>query len=380
MIDDVVLTLIEQIYRAVLEPVLLPQIVTQISDAVGAVQECLQIRSSGLHSFNMISPRRDPIFLAQAHACWAGKDVLGGARRFDEMVAALPVETVVDMQWIVGSDWFTRSDFYHEWWHPQRLGPAMAIRLSMPDGIIAAHGVHKPSGDHGFSGTESALFHLVAPHLARAIAIGDAFASLAIERNLQDMAAGRGKGILLVGRAGRLTFANKTAEAWLHSGRGLRLEGGVVTASDADAARRLARLVASCGDAGIGDAGPGGTLAMPHPDGPALNVTVVPFRPPETGSEGHLFGFPRPAAILVVSDPAAERDERKARLRRDYRLTAAEAELALEIAKGDGREAAAARMGISLSTARTHLMRIFDKTGCRRQAEFVRLLADMQLK
>jgi DNA-binding CsgD family transcriptional regulator len=92
--------------------------------------------------------------------------------------------------------------------------------------------------------------------------------------------------------------------------------------------------------------------------------------------DGHLFGFPQPAAILVVSDPAAEREEHKARLRRDYHLTAAEAELALEVVKGDGREAAAARMGISLSTARTHLMRIFDKTGCRRQAELVRLLAN----
>jgi DNA-binding CsgD family transcriptional regulator len=55
-------------------------------------------------------------------------------------------------------------------------------------------------------------------------------------------------------------------------------------------------------------------------------------------------------------------------------LTPAEADFALEIVKGDGRAAAAARFGISVGTARTHLTHIFDKTGVRRQAELVRLL------
>jgi DNA-binding NarL/FixJ family response regulator len=34
-------------------------------------------------------------------------------------------------------------------------------------------------------------------------------------------------------------------------------------------------------------------------------------------------------------------------------------------------------VGISFSTARTHLARIFDKTGVRRQAELVRLMAQI---
>jgi DNA-binding CsgD family transcriptional regulator len=60
-----------------------------------------------------------------------------------------------------------------------------------------------------------------------------------------------------------------------------------------------------------------------------------------------------------------------------FALTPAEADLAVEIAKGDGRQAAARRLGISVGTVRSHLMRIFDKTGARRQAELVRLLAEM---
>lgn len=55
-------------------------------------------------------------------------------------------------------------------------------------------------------------------------------------------------------------------------------------------------------------------------------------------------------------------------------MTPAEAGCAVEILKGDGIQAAADRLSISQATARTHLSRIFDKTGVRRQAELVRLL------
>jgi DNA-binding CsgD family transcriptional regulator len=61
-------------------------------------------------------------------------------------------------------------------------------------------------------------------------------------------------------------------------------------------------------------------------------------------------------------------------LRREFGLTAAEADVALEITKGDGRDATAARLGIGVATVRTHLVRIFEKTGVGRQAELVRLV------
>lgn len=65
------------------------------------------------------------------------------------------------------------------------------------------------------------------------------------------------------------------------------------------------------------------------------------------------------------------------RLRERFAFTPAEAAFALEIVKGDGRQAAADRLGITVGTARSHLSSIFDKTGSRRQAELVRLLLDI---
>jgi DNA-binding CsgD family transcriptional regulator len=79
-------------------------------------------------------------------------------------------------------------------------------------------------------------------------------------------------------------------------------------------------------------------------------------------------------AILFLTDPETALIADKNRWQQQFGLTAAEANLALEIVKGDGRRASAERLGISISTARAHLTHIFEKTGTRRQAALVRLL------
>ena len=105
-----------------------------------------------------------------------------------------------------------------------------------------------------------------------------------------------------------------------------------------------------------------------------LDVLVTPMQP-ETAMATIPWTFPQRAiAIVLVSDPETEIQARVDDLRERFGFTPAEATFALEIIKGDGRQAAADRLGISVATARTHLSNIFDKTGSRRQAELVLLL------
>ena len=61
-------------------------------------------------------------------------------------------------------------------------------------------------------------------------------------------------------------------------------------------------------------------------------------------------------------------------LKRYYDLTPAEARLAKLIAEGERLDGTAERLGISVHTARTHLKRVFEKTGVERQAELVQLM------
>jgi DNA-binding CsgD family transcriptional regulator len=58
-----------------------------------------------------------------------------------------------------------------------------------------------------------------------------------------------------------------------------------------------------------------------------------------------------------------------------YGLSPAEARLTSELYRGHALEAAGNRLGIAISTARTHLKRIFEKCEVRSQAELLQLLA-----
>ena len=83
---------------------------------------------------------------------------------------------------------------------------------------------------------------------------------------------------------------------------------------------------------------------------------------------------PQPMAVIFVNDPDKNNRPTVVQLREKFGMTPAEAGFAVEILNGDGIQAAADRLSISKATARTHLSRIFDKTGTRRQAELVRVL------
>jgi DNA-binding CsgD family transcriptional regulator len=80
------------------------------------------------------------------------------------------------------------------------------------------------------------------------------------------------------------------------------------------------------------------------------------------------------AVILFIRDLDSRGRLKLASFARHFELTPAEASLAAELASADGVGAAAARLGISRATVRTHLIHIFQKTGTCRQAELVRLI------
>ncbi len=62
-----------------------------------------------------------------------------------------------------------------------------------------------------------------------------------------------------------------------------------------------------------------------------------------------------------------------------FGLSGSEARVFDLIAQGLTPAETAGRLGIGVSTVRTHLLRIYDKTGVRRQADLVRLAAGLAL-
>lgn len=89
-------------------------------------------------------------------------------------------------------------------------------------------------------------------------------------------------------------------------------------------------------------------------------------------------GISAPGAVRLTIRRQVDHDP-LARLARRYGLTAREAEVAACLASGMTLPEAAAQLGIELTTARTHLGRLFDKTDTRSQLS-LGLLAERELR
>lgn len=87
---------------------------------------------------------------------------------------------------------------------------------------------------------------------------------------------------------------------------------------------------------------------------------------------------PRPArATILINDTEQTPKPPKALLRKVFHLTNAESEVALLILGGNRPQAIADQTSVSVATIKTHIQRIFHKTGTHGQAELVRLLATL---
>ena len=78
--------------------------------------------------------------------------------------------------------------------------------------------------------------------------------------------------------------------------------------------------------------------------------------------------------VLVLLNDSAANEKRLAAAALVYGLTPGQLRVATRITAGDDIVAAARRLGISVNTARTHLRRIYDRTGVRSQTALMRAL------
>lgn len=162
-------------------------------------------------------------------------------------------------------------------------------------------------------------------------------------------------GVIIADATARPIRLNRRAGSIVARGDGLYATPFGITTAIPEETGRLRQAIAKAAKGGA-------RLRLSRPSGaPPLLVTVIPV-----GSG--------PLVALFVMDPDIAGTPSPALLQELFGLTAAEAVFAAEISRGDGMQAVAERLSIAPTTARTHLTRIFEKTGTRRQAELVRLL------
>ncbi len=336
-------------------------VLRNLAATLGGNGAVLGISGEGKRFSAYVAPLTEPAFLTSYNAYYHKISPLM------PRIRALQAGSVATDRMVLPRSEFEKSEIYNDWILPQGLCNKLYTVLSSDLNQRIMIGVHRTKE---FQEDQIELCRLLAPHLQRAMAVSLKLRLLEAERggfvkildHLDD-------GVILLDAEARPLFVNKAAELLFAPGRAFRIGGGRIFPLWAADAVRLHRLVTSCSGEAIANEAGGQILLHGLNDGAPLTAVVIPTRIKVC------WLLPiQPVAMLVVKSSPPRSLPRPEELRARYGLTPAEAALAVEICTGNGLQAAANRRGVSLATARTHLGRVFQKTGAGRQAELVRLI------
>lgn len=359
--------LISSVYEAAVDGRHWNQALLTLADVTGCAQASMEIYecSSGLLK-RAWNPLVDKEFINSYLAYW--RDRFPHARRTSRFhVGQLIRRTdAMDLESVL------KSGFYNEWLKPQGIGgDSRFANLTAAGPAQVRFWVTKPYNARKFSASEDALLCAAIPHFVRAV---DIHRRLRLGRGPEPASGALAipAGFVIVDRDGAILAAHETTRRRLCS-------AGLVSSS-APQGRvgsddGLEYLMAGAASWGTVAATRAGQVERRGADGDVLRITVIPVS--ETlATEDPWLAIDRPAALLHVGSPADAARERISALAAQYGLTPAEAAVAIEAAKGDGRAAVAARLGIRETTVRSHLSAIFDKLDIHRQAELARIVAN----
>jgi DNA-binding CsgD family transcriptional regulator/PAS domain-containing protein len=353
MNQDDLLVIIENIYEAATDTSRWPAVLQTIADAFGAQDASLSAVSPVAVPW-LVAPRTDPSFLQSYGEHYHPLNL------FWDRMTRVPVGTAVTDRMVLRQETLRTSQFYNEWSRPQNYLSVMGATLLVEDQWRFEFVV---PGKNAFGPEQIKLYDALAPHLKRAVQLTHRLQSAELDRAYSHGALDSlDRGMLLVDAQARVLFANEAARKSFNAG--LKMLDGVLCGAKPSETARLHLAIADPFDNG----GRNEIAISRGADRAPLSLTVIPLRHHVEWIARH-----EQAAIVFVNDPEDAADRRHQALQKQFRLTRAEAALVEEMLKGGDMPDVAVRLGIAPATARTHLHRIFRKTGTTRQSELVHL-------
>lgn len=355
MIDDQN-SLADRIYEAAVLPELWPSVLRGFAQ----VAEC---RVAGLiatngNSFKWVgcSPLAEEV--ARNHYAFPG-----GPDRSRRLMARRRAGFVTDREVYIEAEMLAEP-LYAEYLIPSGFGRGIATAIYLPTGdtiILSAEGDYR-LGE--FDPTIVAQLDGLRPHLARSALIS---ARLAFERarTAVETLSGIGLAACAITKAGTVLVANPgfDAETSTWTTRG----GNRVALVDRRADRLLYDALGLIGT----DQGVRSLPLIAKASGLPAVLHVVPIR-----RAAHDL-FAQASAILVLTKASSAPTQATLLLQALFDLSPTEAAVAARIAAGETTGQIARADGKSIETVRNQLKRVLEKTGCRRQGDLARLLAQL---
>jgi DNA-binding CsgD family transcriptional regulator/PAS domain-containing protein len=366
---ELISALVGSIYDASLEPELWPSVLSKTANYTPGISASLFVKDANSKNFELHydSGGIEPYYVQTYKEKYSKIDPMTAVHYFAEV--GQPT-SIIDL---APHDEFIETRFFKEWAQPQGLVDFIGAAIEKTGTSVGMFGVFRHER-HGLADDGARRrIHLLTPHIRRAVALGRAFdlksSQAATFLTVFDSMAAC---LFLIDAGGRIVHANAAGYAMLASENVLRAVSGRIEPYEARAAQEFREMfdAAGKGDAALGMRG----IAFPilARDGEKYIAHLLPLTSGARGRTGSSFGA---AAILLAQKASLATPAIPEVIARTYGLTPTELRVLLAVAEIGGVSEVAEAFGVSETTIKFHLKNLFEKTGARRQADLVRLLA-----
>ena len=368
--ESSVIACVGSLYQAAHDPASWPDAIEQLRTLFNGSKACLVRMGPERRPGDLIAPNNDPAFQDRYIAEFADEPNI-----VESALARASVGSAYSDLGFIGQETLRASRLWNEWMAPQDMYGGLTCKLAASQQSSWFFDVQRGRNQAAFDAAELELLKTISPHLARAVEIGRQ-AGIA-----QLVSASLPFAVLAVDAQLRVLARNEAAEQILSDQEGgLFLRRGLLAASDGRSEARLRQLVVDCCAVQSGALpGPGGDLLIAPGsqvnDPATLAVSVAPSMARDIPAIAL-----EPCAVVIVRRIVQDMPAGFAEtISGFFDLTPQEARVAAGLAGGHALKEIADRIGIRMSTARSHLIRVFYKTGTSQQSELVAMLKNVQV-
>ncbi|MBS0385256.1 MAG: hypothetical protein JSS00_07895 [Proteobacteria bacterium] len=362
--------LLDRIYTAIRAPESWPDIVRAIGDHLGADMGLMLAPSlPNVLPVPLVAYGIDMTLIADVYPKYAGKSEFThralatgrapGAFLIDELMP--PEEQAT-------------SQYWRELMTPMGItsGIFMLLRTPEENQRPVIMNFYRVGEQRRFDAQDIKRVEAFIPHLRRTLSVVLDAPPMTSSPDIKELYNAIGAPCFFFSADGSVTHVNHTGEVLLRECDGIELRDGKLVLSDIPAQAELdAALARTIGEGWSAKFRTGAELLARRPSGgPPLVLVATPI-----GSENAIAALATPVrcALFVLEEKLRSRGLPE-RLQRLYGLTAAEAEICIEIAGGAMLTEIATHRGTTASTVRSQVKAALAKTGARRQADLSALV------
>jgi DNA-binding CsgD family transcriptional regulator len=252
-----------------------------------------------------------------------------------------------------------------------RLFDSSAAELSETDHCIARLTLFRRGG--GWDDHAQQRMQLIVPHIRLAVLISQRMRSRCVAAStFADALNSLRASIFLVDANGEMVHANEKGQAELANGHLLRSVRGKLTVTEPRAVFNSARAFAL----NYTHSARFSLIYKPAHGAAAIDCCHMLHVFPLAGGAENERGRDRPVvAGLVLDEATLHARDPVERMARHYGLARRQRELLFGIVEGNALTDLAHTLSVAASTMKTHLRRLLEKTGTRRQIELIKLCA-----